>query len=268
MTDIIDGWIHGELPGPEGPIEVVRFPREDMKPWSKLAKNPPNLCLHTTEGGPDLGERYKTWEFPPNFACGDFKVVQLFPLGFSSKAVDTKDPFLLQIEMAWRVADKPVVHVYLPDPSTLFPTVALVAFLHSRELITTGLKRPNPDWPVALDRGPQARDDYYRRNDGTWPKHGVYGHVEMPDDEHWDPGSFDYPRFFEMVREVIEEGDLTPDQERSLKRLTTFLETLTEELGHHDQGDRVRAGDDDDDLAAPAGAAKRVARMILKSEEP
>ncbi len=106
MNEVIEGWVHGELPGPEGPIEVVRSPREDMRPWSRLAMNPPNLCLHTTEGGPDLGERYKTWEFPPNFACGDSKIVQLFPLGFASKAVDTKDAFLLQIEMAWTVGGK------------------------------------------------------------------------------------------------------------------------------------------------------------------
>jgi hypothetical protein len=64
----------------------------------------------------------------------------------------------------------------------------------------------------------------------------------MPDDEHWDPGSFDYPTFFGMVREVIEEGDMTPDQERSLKRLTTFLETLTEELGHHGPGRQGQGG--------------------------
>jgi hypothetical protein len=264
MNEVVDGWIQGQLPGPKGPIDVVRSPREDQRPWMKLAVTPPNLCLHTTEGGPELGERYKTWEFPPNFACGDFKVVQLFPLGFASKAVDTKDPFLVQIEMAWRVGGKPVGNVYLPAPSTLFPTVALVAFLHAGGFITTGLTRPNSDWPVALDRGPQAKADYYRRNDGTWPKAGVYGHVEMPDDEHWDPGSFDYPTFFEMVREVIEGGDLTPEQERALERLTTFLDTLTGELGQVGQGEESRARAD---IASPAGAAKRLARTILQAEQ-
>lgn len=200
-------WIDGPLPGPDGPVPVIHWPRNDQKPWSRLEKNPPNLCLHTTEGGPELGERYKTWEFPPNFACGDNKIVQLFPLGYASEAVDTKDAFLYQVELAWRVGGKPVNLVYLPAPSTLNPLVALTAFLHKQGLITTGLRRPNPDWPVALDRGPQASDDYYRRNDGTWPKDGVYGHVEMPDDEHWDPGSFNYPEFFDMVQAVLDGGD-------------------------------------------------------------
>jgi len=203
MNDINDGWIVGPIPGPDGPIRVVKSPRDDMKPWSKLLKNPPNLCLHTTEGSTTLGDSYKRWEFPPNFACGDGHLVQLFPLGYASEAVDTKDPYLIQVELAWRVGGKPVAGIYLPDRSTLYPLVALTAFLHERGLITTGLRRPNDDWPTALDRGPQAVDTYYRRTDGTWPKPGVYGHVEMPDDEHWDPGSFDYPEFFSMVNDVL-----------------------------------------------------------------
>jgi hypothetical protein len=203
-----------------------------MRPWSSLQKNPPNLCLHTTEGGPVLGERYKTWEFPPNFACGDGKIVQLFPLGFASEAVDTKDAFLLQIELAWTVGGKPVAQVYLPAESTLGPLVALVAWLHKTNHITTGLKRPNPDWPVALDRGPQAVDTYYRRTDGTWPAAGVYGHVEMPDDEHWDPGSFDYPAFFKRVEAAINGGnDMTDEEKKQLEQATNFVQAVKAALG-------------------------------------
>jgi len=202
MTEVRDGWIVGDLPGPDGPVDVVRSPRDDQKPWSKLQRNPPHLCLHTTEGSTTLGDAYKRWEFPPNFACGDGHVVQLYPLGYASEAVDSHDGDLLQVELAWRVGGKPVAGVYLPVPSTLHPLVALTAFLDERGFISTGLRRPNDDWPTALDRGPQAVDSYYRRRDGTWPKPGVYGHVEIPDDEHWDPGSFDYPAFFGMVRDV------------------------------------------------------------------
>jgi len=266
MVEIVDGWVHGELPGPNGSVEVIRFPREDKKPWSELVMNPPNLCLHTTEGGVVLGDRYKVWEFPPNFACGDGHIVQLFPLGFASEGVDTKDGFLLQIELAFTVDPRRggpgASKIYLPPPSTLDPLVALVAFLHKERLITTGLRRPNPDWPVALDKGPQARDDYYRRTDGTWPKHGVYGHVEIPDDEHYDPASIDYPALFHMVRDVLEEGELTPEQEEALTRMTTFLDTLTKELGQ-----RVAEPVPGEDTASPTGAAKRVARTVIKAEE-
>lgn len=57
---------------------------------------------------------------------------------------------------------------------------------------------------------------------------------------------------------------MTPEQERALERITTFLETLTEELGQLGENGRTRSGED---MASPAGAAKRVARMIIKSEQ-
>ncbi len=67
-----------------------------------------------------------------------------------------------------------------------------------------------------------------------------------------------------MVLAVIEEGDLTPEQEKSLERLTTFLETLTEELGKVGQSERAMGVEAE---ASPTGAAKRLARMIIKSEQ-
>ncbi|HVH53306.1 MAG TPA: hypothetical protein VNA32_04160 [Actinomycetota bacterium] len=31
----------------------------------------------------------------------------------------------------------------------------------------------------------------------------MYGHIELPGEDHWDPGGFDYPEFFGMVRDVL-----------------------------------------------------------------
>jgi hypothetical protein len=59
---------------------------------------------------------------------------------------------------------------------------------------------------VVLDRGPQAVSSYYRRTDGTWQKAGVYGHVEVPGNSHWDPGSLDYPAFFQRVQAILTGG--------------------------------------------------------------
>jgi hypothetical protein len=254
--EVRDGWIHGELPGPNGDVQVIRSPRDDKKPWKRLQKNPPNLCLHTTEGSTTLGERYKTWDFPPNFACGDGTIVQLFPLGFASHAVDTKDEFLLQVELAYRVADHAPDKVYLPPPTTLDPLVALTAFLHDQKHITTGLKRPNSRWPLGLDRLPAAKDTYYRRGDGTWPKDGVYGHVELPDDEHYDPASFDYPAFFAMVQGVLD-GGLTPEQELTVARATMFLDTLVDVFGRASPTGRK---------PSPTAVARRIASKVLEAE--
>jgi hypothetical protein len=52
----------------------------------------------------------------------------------------------------------------------------------------------------------------------------------------------------------------TPDQEEALSRMTTFLETLTEELG--DQTPDMK----EIDAATPTGAAKRVAETVIKAE--
>jgi hypothetical protein len=261
MAEIRDGWIHGELPGPSGPVEVIVSARNDMKPWSRLTKDPPNLCLHTTEGSTSLGERYKTWKFPPNFACGDGHIVQLVPLGFAAEAVLNLDGSLLQVELAYRVADQAATKVYLPPPSTLDPLVALTAFLHGEKLITTGLRRPNPDWPVSLDKLPAATDAYYRRSDGTWPKPGVYGHVDLPDNKHYDPASFDYPKFFEMVQEVLD-GALTPEQEKALTRISSFLDALTADLGR-----RHGQAKEGEHKASVEGAAKRLASTVLNAEK-
>jgi hypothetical protein len=65
----------------------------------------------------------------------------------------------------------------------------------------------------------------------------------------------------ELAGEV--EG-LTPEQEDAIKRMTTFIDTLTEELGKRDG--RVEEGEAEEG-AAPAGAAKRVARTVLKAEK-
>lgn len=193
------GWIHGELPGPDGrAFEVERSPRDDQS-FVRLATSRPNLVLHTVEA-PDLKERYKTWPFPPQFAVGDHRIVQLFPVWIQGKASKAQDAHAMQIEIVGFSRKE----VWLPFRHALRPLVALVAFLHQRKLIKTGLSRPTDDWPVAVDHLPAAVFDYYRRSAGLWPNvAGVYGHIELPGDNHWDPGGFDYPEFFGMVQDVL-----------------------------------------------------------------
>jgi D-alanyl-D-alanine carboxypeptidase-like protein len=72
----------------------------------------------------------------------------------------------------------------------------------------------------------------------------------------------------EMTEKAIgklseEVDELTPEQEKAIKRMSTFLDTLTEELGS-------RAKDDEqgkEEEAGPAGAAKRVARTVVDAEK-
>lgn len=67
-------------------------------------------------------------------------------------------------------------------------------------------------------------------------------------------------------RELATEVDeLTPEQEKAIKRMSTFLETLTEELGKRVEG--AEATGKGDEEASPAGAAKRLARMVIQAEK-
>jgi hypothetical protein len=60
-------------------------------------------------------------------------------------------------------------------------------------------------------------------------------------------------------------GALKPEQEKSLERMEKFLDTLTATLG------RLGADDDEDgeeeNRAAPKGAAQRIARVVLREEK-
>jgi hypothetical protein len=48
-------------------------------------------------------------------------------------------------------------------------------------------------------------DTYYRRRE-VWDEPFVYGHVEIPGDEHWDPGSLDHPTLFRWSATFWREG--------------------------------------------------------------
>jgi hypothetical protein len=198
---IADGWLTGSLPddtGREWP--VVQRRQESVR--GPLRPATPNLILHTTETTRYIDEL----KFPSQWQTGEGQIGQHIKLGLAGDAVNNWDAFAQQIEMVARVADIGATKRYLPEEATLGPTVALVAWLHKTERIKTGLKRP-ASWPVVLDKLPAATEDYYRRKAGVWPDEpGVYGHVEIPDNSHYDPASFDYPTFFERVQRAVE-GD-------------------------------------------------------------
>lgn len=194
---IKDGWITGSLPddtGREWPV-VQRRQASNRGP---LQMTVPNLILHTTET-----DRYlDTLKYPSQWQCGEAQIGQHIQLGFAGDAVNNWDAVAQQIEMVGRSK----VERWLPEEGTLGPTVALVAWLHASNLIKTGLKRPKL-WPVEVDQLPAAVVTYYRRRQDVWPDTpGVFGHIEIPDNSHWDPGGFDYPRFFARVQAVLEGG--------------------------------------------------------------
>ena len=192
---INDGWLSGTLPGPGGREYPVK--RFNQSPYYPLAQVKPNLVLHTTE----TDGYVEDLQYPSQWQVGEGIIGQHKPLGAKGEALigDTSnDPYAMQIEIVGRSQ----LELWLPKPASLGPLVALMSWLGQRNLVKTVTQRPT-DWPDKLDRGPQATTTYYRRQANLWPSTpGVYGHVDIPLNQHWDPGSLEYAQLFQMVRDV------------------------------------------------------------------
>lgn len=235
--EIRNGWIIGRLPGPNGSqVRVKHFPQG---PYQRRQRENPRLCLHTTQ----TSGYVENLRFPTEFQVGEGVIGQHRPLWARGAAVDEHDDDLLQVE----IVEFSRLDRWLPKPSSLGPLVALLAFLHRRDLVATALRRPER-WPIVLDRLPAAVDSYYRRQE-VWDDPFVYGHVEIPGDEHWDPGSLDYPALFSMVRNVLAAGEvegvrLTDNQlegiqfANGMRRYLDNPENEPPEPGPHRQGFR------------------------------
>lgn len=235
--EIINGWIMGQLRGPNDDlIPVKHFPQG---PYERRRRKHPRVCLHTTET-----RGYVTdLRFPTEFQVGEHVIGQHRPLWARGAAVDEHDHDLLQIEIVgFSRLDR-----WLPNPPSLNPLVALMALLQRRGFVVTALQRPER-WPVRLDRLPAAVDTYYRRHE-VWDRSFVYGHVEIPGDEHWDPGSLDYPALVSMIRDVLAakevDGEMLTDNQREgiqfatgMRRYLDSPDNEPAEPGPHRQGFR------------------------------
>src|SRR6266540_2343419 len=130
--EIINGWIVGKLPGPDGVLIPIRhFPQS---PYERRQRNNPLLCLHTTE----TDGYVEDLRFPSEFQVGEDVIGQHRPLWARGSAVDEHDHDLLQIEIVGFSKLDP----WLPEPESLFPLVALMAFLHRRGFVATALRGP------------------------------------------------------------------------------------------------------------------------------
>ena len=186
---------------------------------------------------------------------GDHRIVQLIPVWAQGKASKAQDARAMQIE----ITGFSNIARWLPFRHALQPLVALVAFLHKRRLIKTGLSRPTDDWPIAVDHLPAAVFDYYRRSAGLWPDlPGVYGHIELPGDDHWDPGGFDYPEFFGMVRDV-----LGGDEDMRMDELIKGHQAYRDKFKSRVRILVLRLGTDP--MISRKGGDRRVSRRITRS---
>jgi N-acetylmuramoyl-L-alanine amidase len=158
--------------------------------------------MHTTETSFDSAlQEFKT-KFAPHFLVGKGRIIQFAPLGVMSHAlehqkgtVETNRWARVQIE----VTAKSHLNLWQPDEETFDTLAALVAVVSGAAEIP--LKRL---WPDQLDKHVVwATPKNPRRKQNVWGKEaGWFGHIEVPGNSHWDPGSLNYTALFARAQQL------------------------------------------------------------------
>lgn len=168
-------------------VEHLPCPRPGEKvDWSHAAQG----VMHTIEGSLAGGLAVFKRHFAPTFAVGGRRIIQLVPLGEMAAALEhTGNPptngwARVQIEVAGRSSE----HPYRFDPETEETVARLLAALALLRIVP--LHRPFPD---LMPPPPWTTPRFMRRLAGKWGvEAGWYGHVDVPENSHWDPGALEW----------------------------------------------------------------------------
>lgn len=160
----------------------------------------PAGVMHTVEGSFDSGMAVFRQHYAPHFLVGPHRIAQLVPVGAMAAALEhTADPptngwARVQIE----VAGHSQTHPYRFDPATEEALAHLLAALHLLEIVP--LSRPFVD---LMPPPPWATPTFLRRHAGKWGSvAGWYGHVEIPENSHWDPGALAWAPLLQRAKTI------------------------------------------------------------------
>lgn len=165
-------------------------------------RKPPTGVEHTTEGTnwDGLVEEFKQ-HFAPHFLVAPHRIAQLVPLGYMAAALEHDGPTetnryaRAQIETVGFSKTSP----YSFDAATSETLASLLATLKVEARIP--LSRPFPD---AMPPQPWATRSFVRRHAGKWGKvGGWYGHVEVPENSHWDPGALRWSLLLDAAKKQV-----------------------------------------------------------------
>jgi hypothetical protein len=178
-------------------VEHLPCPR----PGSNVDETRPAAgVIHTIEGSLASGLTVFQRHFAPTFAVGGHRIVQLVPLGATAASLDhvgnppTNQWARVQIEVEGRSSEKP----YRFDPVTESTVAHLLAALAILDIVP--LHRPFVD---AMPPGPWAVPSFTRRLAGKWGHEaGWYGHVEIPENSHWDPGALEWTKLLQRATAI------------------------------------------------------------------
>lgn len=183
------------------PIERIPCPHPDGK--VDLSK-PPTGVMHTTQGGWDSAMSVFTQHYAPIFLVGPHRIAQLVPLGYMAAALEHDGPTetnrwaRAQIEVCGYSKTSP----YSFDAATSETLASLLATLKVEARIP--LTRPFPDAMPPGGTNVWARTSFARRHAGVWGKvAGWYGHVEVPENSHWDPGALRWSALLTAAKKQV-----------------------------------------------------------------
>jgi hypothetical protein len=192
----------------DGKFKIEKIPCPNIGQKVVMSR-PAAGVLHTTEGGWDSAMSVFRRHYAPTFLVGKKRIAQLIPLGImgstlenSSGGDDTNRWARVQIETVGFSKDKP----YVFDVGTMDALASLLATLKVEAKIP--LTRPYPDKMPGL---PWATTNFVRRRDGRWGDvSGWFGHVEIPENKHWDPGALKWTQLLTQARKRLP-GNEPPD---------------------------------------------------------
>jgi len=169
-----------------GGIEVIHRPA--AKDWGDVdLSSPPKGCGHTTETT-SLPSYREGQRDAPTFTVGFDKVWQHRGLGKScgtlqnlAGGVETNRLIRIQFELIGSSTRES----WLPAGSFQREALAAIKELAHDELDVP----PGHAWPDKQDDGDRANMAYPRRHSKFPSVPGWYGHIEIPENEHWDWGS-------------------------------------------------------------------------------
>jgi hypothetical protein len=211
----------------DGKFTIEKIPCPYTGENVTMAK-PPAGVMHTVEGGWSSGMSVFKKHYAPTFLVGSRRIAQLVPLGVMDAALEnhygggeTNRWARVQIEVAGYSKDKP----YSFDAGTTDALASLLATCKVEAGIP--LTRPYPD---TMPAKPWATESFKRRKDGKWgTTSGWFGHVEIPENSHWDPGYLLWaPLLLEATKRLPPKPKpIIPHFEIHLTGKTGNTETLT-----------------------------------------
>jgi len=189
-------------------------------------KAPRAGVLHTTEGAFESAYNEFKTKFAPHFLLGRDKtgkvrIVQFVWLGHYASAlenhaggVETNTIAVAQIEVAAFSKQTP----WHLDAAVTDALASLLAELHTECDIP--LTRPFPD---KMPPPPWAVESFSRRHAGKWGKTaGWYGHVEIPENSHWDPGAYQWSQLLRAAEAKLPDPAPKPKPKPKKPRYVTF----------------------------------------------